>query len=401
MLASFFAFAAAIALSLSSSASVSALPSGFATTDGTRFSVDGKTLDFVGANSYWLPLLTTETDVHTSFQQMRDQGVKVVRTWGFNAINGSELAGALESNLTYYQLWNSSELDYVVETASQYGIKMIVTFTNNWHGSDLYLAWIAGNPTTHDVFFTDPKIVASYQRYVRTIVERYKDSPNVFAWELMNEARCGSDTYPSGPACVPGSETVLKWYKEQSDFVRSLDPFHMITTGGEGQFFWPGDTALASDFNFNGQAGEDFDRELFLDNIDFATYLIPGSGFDTEGWGIDWITNHSIGKSYHCLLAKKLFNFSAAATRANKPIILESLIYPSWVQHALDLKHAIMPWQFGALGLTEDGGNRLIKYADEILNGASPNDGLAIYKNNTAIWDIFANAALVQDSRSR
>jgi len=417
-LASFFAFAAAIALSLSSSASVSALPSGFATTDGTRFSVDGKTLDFVGANSYWLPLLTTETDVHTSFQQMRDQGVKVVRTWGFNAINGSELAGALESNLTYYQLWNSSEwilndgpqglqrLDYVVETASQYGIKMIVTFTNNWvgyGGSDLYLAWIAGNPTTHDVFFTDPKIVASYQRYVRTIVERYKDSPNVFAWELMNEARCGSDTYPSGPACVPGSETVLKWYKEQSDFVRSLDPFHMITTGGEGQFFWPGDTALASDFNFNGQAGEDFDRELFLDNIDFATYhmypeswypqaLIPGSGFDTEGWGIDWITNHSI-----------------AATRANKPIILEefgvtnkSLIYPSWVQHALDLKHAgIMPWQFGALGLTEDGGNRLIKYADEILNGASPNDGLAIYKNNTAIWDIFANAALVQDSRSR
>jgi hypothetical protein len=32
-------------------------------------------------------------------------------------------------------------------------------------------------------------------------------------------------------------------------------------------------------------------------------------------------------------------------------------------------------WQFGALGLKEAGGNRLIKYADMILNGASPNDG--------------------------
>jgi mannan endo-1,4-beta-mannosidase len=59
-----------------------------------------------------------------------------------------------------------------------------------------------------------------------------------------------------------------------------------------------------------------------------------------------------------------------------------------------------MPWQFGALGLTEDGGNRLIKYSDQILNGASPNDGLAIYKNNTAVWDIFTRAAQVQDSRS-
>jgi mannan endo-1,4-beta-mannosidase len=34
-----------------------------------------------------------------------------------------------------------------------------------------------------------------------------------------------------------------------------------------------------------------------------------------------------------------------------------------------------MPWQFGALGLKEDGGNRLIKYADALIDGASPNDG--------------------------
>jgi mannan endo-1,4-beta-mannosidase len=34
-----------------------------------------------------------------------------------------------------------------------------------------------------------------------------------------------------------------------------------------------------------------------------------------------------------------------------------------------------MPWQFGQLGLTEDGGNRAIKYADALINGASPNDG--------------------------
>lgn len=65
---------------------------------------------------------------------------------GFNAINGSELAGAKQSGLTYYQVWNSSEwklnegkqglqrLDKVIETAGKYGIKVILTFTNNWVG---------------------------------------------------------------------------------------------------------------------------------------------------------------------------------------------------------------------------------------------------------------------------
>lgn len=30
-----------------------------------------------------------------------------------------------------------------------------------------------------------------------------------------------------------------------------------------------------------------------------------------------------------------------------------------------------MPWQFGQLGLTEDGGNRIIKYADALISGVS------------------------------
>lgn len=86
---------------------------------------------------------------------------------------------------------------------------------------------------------------------------------------------------------------------------------------------------------------------------------------------------------------------------------------------------SILPWQFGFLGLKENGGNRFIKYADEIINGvgallfffyfwvwcvqyiqASPNDGksswgfrlnftlvfwigFAYYKNQTAVWNIF------------
>jgi mannan endo-1,4-beta-mannosidase len=103
---------------------------------------------------------------------MQEAGVKVLRTWvrassrftvvldsdilkciqGFNAINGSELAGAEQSGLTYYQVWNSSEwtlndgpqglqrLDHVIEMAAKHDIKVILTFTNNWYFSPNYFS---------------------------------------------------------------------------------------------------------------------------------------------------------------------------------------------------------------------------------------------------------------------
>ena len=98
---------------------------------------------------------------------MADAGIKVARTWGgtsfsgdcgrsdywqpiqaFNAVNATELPTALETNLTYYQVWNGSDwtlnegpqglqrLDYVVQSATQHGIKLILTFTNNWYVVD-------------------------------------------------------------------------------------------------------------------------------------------------------------------------------------------------------------------------------------------------------------------------
>jgi mannan endo-1,4-beta-mannosidase len=104
---------------------------------------------------------------------------------------------------------------------------------------ELYINWIAGAGNPHDVFYTDKRIIASYrafmsfqqgynicshlvlERYVQTIVNRYKDSANIFAWELMNEARCLGDL-PSGPNCVPGSNTLHTWYEQQANFVRSV-----------------------------------------------------------------------------------------------------------------------------------------------------------------------------------
>ncbi|KAG6860386.1 hypothetical protein C0991_011993, partial [Blastosporella zonata] len=107
--------------------SSSKIPQGIVTTKGSQFELDGK--------PFWLPLLLTQADVDSTFKQMQAAGVKVLRTWGHNAITEDELAGAKESSLTYYQLWNSADwilndgpqglqrLDYVIEAAGKYGIK--------------------------------------------------------------------------------------------------------------------------------------------------------------------------------------------------------------------------------------------------------------------------------------
>lgn len=50
----------------------------------------------------------------------------------------------------------------------------------------------------------------------------------------------------------------------------------------------------------------------------------------------------------------------------------QSTIYPAWAAKALATGTAgFMPWQFGQLGLTEDGGNKIFKYADALINGVS------------------------------
>ncbi|KAG2023407.1 CEL4b mannanase [Coprinopsis cinerea AmutBmut pab1-1] len=341
-------------------------PRGFVQTRGRSFELDGKPFYFVGANSYWLPHLTNQRDVEATFREMRDAGIKVLRTWGFNAINATELPEALASNLTYYQVWDGPKwklndgpqglhrLDNIVETAGKYGIKVIIAFTNNWGaygGSSLYVNWIAGSQGTHDTFYTDRRIVAEYQRYVRVLVSRYKHSPNIFAWELMNEARCRGDMQ-GGPECVAGSDIITHWYREQSDFIRSLDRHHLITTGGEGHFYKRDEDIgywlngqWVSDYNYNGDAGEDFDVDLTLPNIDFGTYHIypqywyanldnpERTNFTIGAWGLDWIRQHA-----------------ESAKKANKPVVLEEFgtwglqnkteIYPRWVKTALDTDHA-------------------------------------------------------------
>lgn len=71
-------------------------------------------------------------------------------------------------------------LDYIIERAGFYGIKLILTFSNEWTTADSktnYLQW--GNATDNsNLFFTDPTIQQYYKDHINTMVNRNVSFPS-------------------------------------------------------------------------------------------------------------------------------------------------------------------------------------------------------------------------------
>jgi len=236
------------------------------TTQGASFSVNGKDFKFVGTNAYWLPYLNSEDDISNTLANMSKAGITVVRTWAFNDVTtipdkGSWLQLIKDGTTQFNTGANGIQrLDKVVELAKKYNIFVYFTLTNNWFpsSSDVPLPPVAPSPLPrnflsndyggmdayvrefgvekkHDEFYTDMNIRQQFYKYLQFVVSRYVDEPTVLAWELANDARCNS-TVPSSTQC--NTNTVTLWHAQAAEFVRSIDPNHLVTSGNHG-FFCP------------------------------------------------------------------------------------------------------------------------------------------------------------------
>ncbi|KAM0587030.1 hypothetical protein ACHAPN_009236, partial [Verticillium nonalfalfae] len=220
-------------------------------------------------------------------------------------------------------------------------------------------------------FYRVPEIKDAYKRYVKAFVERYKDSPTIFAWELMNEPRCGADgvrNLPRSPAgCNPA--VMSAWTDEMSTFVRSIDPYHLITWGGEGAF-----NRESDDWAYNGADGSDFDHEMTLKNIDFGTFhLYPDWWSKTVEWSNQWIVDHGavgrdVGKpvvfeEYGWLQPDKRLEYLGQVRNETR---LEVISH--WQELSIEGGMPDMYWQYGYCGYSY---------------GCNHNDGFTIYLNDT------------------
>lgn len=324
------------------------VPNGFAYTQGTRFMLDGSPFYYAGTNCYYLTFKSQEA-VDNVFKDAEAMGLKVIRVWG-NLDVGVKTGttdsegkpvftnnndGPGEKDGIYFQYFDKDlgkpvinegkdglqKLDYALYQAEKHGIKLLITFTNYWDafgGMGQYIKWAQELGITglkKDDFYTNETLKGWYKDYVNGLLNhtnpytgrKLKDEPSVFAWELANEPRCNTDAQ-----CK--DNILYNWAKEMSEYVKSVDPNHMVALGDEGFYNKPYgyyNEYTTSNYAFYGAEGVDFEKLMTIDTLDFGTphlYL--------DQWGM----KHT-GTGQDDLLWFKIHGETCA--ELGKPVILE------------------------------------------------------------------------------
>lgn len=200
----------------------------FPTIDGLEFVIDGKAGYYAGSNAYWIGFLTDDDDVDLVFRHMNESGLRILRAWGFNDVNMVPSSGTV-----YYQLLSDGtatintgtdglqRLDYVVSSAEQHNVKLIINFVNNWSDYGGMAAYVTAFGGTQTSWYTNDDAQAAYRTYISTVVARYVNSSAILAWELANEPRC--------QGCDPS--VIYDWVASTSAYIKSLDSHHLVCIG--------------------------------------------------------------------------------------------------------------------------------------------------------------------------
>ena len=333
---------------VSTTAAAEPTGSGFVYANGTRFMVDGSPFYYAGTNCYYLTFKSQDA-VDNVFKDAEAMGLKVIRVWG-NLDVGVKTGttdsegkpvftnnndGPGEKDGIYFQYFDKDlgkpvtnfgedgikKLDYALYQAEKHGIKLLITFTNYWDafgGMGQYVNWaeeIGITGLQKEDFYTNETLKGWYKDYVSGLLNhtnpytnrKLKDEPSVFAWELANEPRCKTDAQ-----CK--DNILYNWAKEMSEYVKSIDPNHMVSLGDEGFYNKPYgyyNEYTTSNYAFYGAEGVDFEKLMTIDTLDFGTphlYL--------DQWGM----KHT-GTGQDDLLWFKIHGETCA--ELDKPVILE------------------------------------------------------------------------------
>ncbi|KDQ53355.1 glycoside hydrolase family 5 protein [Jaapia argillacea MUCL 33604] len=126
-----------LALGLVNRAAGTGVDSGFVTASQGEFFLDTRTFRH-GTNAYWLNMVTDE-DLDFTFLNIAGTGYTVVRTWAFNDVSQKPVSGTDFQTLQGGTATINDgpgglhRLNKVVATANKYGLKLLLTLTNNWN----------------------------------------------------------------------------------------------------------------------------------------------------------------------------------------------------------------------------------------------------------------------------
>ncbi|PWA70455.1 mannan endo-1,4-beta-mannosidase 1 [Artemisia annua] len=275
---------------------------GFVRARGGSFVLNGSPFLFNGFNAYWMMNVATDPSerlkVSQVLQDAANAGLSVCRTWAF-ADGGDK---ALQISPGAYDERVFQGLDFVVAEAKKYGLRLILSFVNNYKdfgGRTQYVEWARSSGvqvTSDDDFYTNPIVKNYYKNHIQRVITRvntitriaYRDERTIMAWELINEPRCQTDY---------SGRTVNGWVQEMASFVKSLDRHHLLEIGMEGFY---GDTMPErKQINPGYQVGTDFISNNLIREIDFATiHAYPDQWMSTQNddsqmaFMQNWMSSH-------------------------------------------------------------------------------------------------------------
>lgn len=277
---------------------------------------------YAGTNNYYLMYKPMEM-VEDILDDMVDLNLKVVRMWFFMDGENFHDGHRLQSEPGVIYEPTMQHIDAVVAAAGERGLKVLPVFINYWSdfgGMAQYANW-AG--TSSEGFYSNESCKEIFKNYVESWITRentvtgvtYKDDPTIFGWQLTNEARCTSSTIGD----------YISWATEMSAWIRTLDPFHMISMGDEGLMNYSYAEAnanenITSDWTYTGGQG-DYLALLDVPDLDYGTfhnYATDNWGYDLQ-WGLDWTRHHikvSHAKNKPCVMEEYDYGIQAPWTAA-------------------------------------------------------------------------------------
>ena len=315
----------------------------FVRVQDTNFMLAGRPFVFQGTNFYRLGLrdvLYTDVEVKDIVAKIAGSGMKVVRLWGFacetpndrlesgNSDSGNATPPILDRQGNYQEA-ALKYLDKVIAEAGNAGLKIIlplVNFEPAYCGMEWWTHLYGKAGESKQSFYCNDDVIKKYKGYVATMLNRvntvnglaYKNDPGIMSIEVANEPHTEDNYETSGhvdASCKsiangkPG-EIVHHWLSDITTFVRSVDGNHLISTGEEG-YRTHGDVSK-NEWVHNGMKGVDFDRDILLPNVSFATvHLYPDN----------WNLPQSDFASWY--VPNVIKNRAEIAHAAGKPIVLE------------------------------------------------------------------------------
>ena len=222
------------------------------------FVLRGEPFRFVGANVALMYRDEDREKMPDTLRQAAAAGIKVVRVWAFGEGGPNDVKPMADfddwpRNHPFRfkpDEWNEEafvHLDRVIAEASKNKILVQLCLTNWWRdtgGVTQYLRWVGIDDAADDskpfginnekaiLFYTNPETRRLYKEHLHKLATRqntitgllYRDDPNIFGWELMNEAQVITGRWDERRA----------WISEMSSYLKSLDPNHMIAPGAWG-----------------------------------------------------------------------------------------------------------------------------------------------------------------------